>query len=126
MNTRLHKPLLIVLVVLTAILVISVLSMRVTSAAEIQMKINLIQSSMGALIGLLAAVLLLLRAAAGASVVDLLPLVLPVLAGALLTGSHWAVALVMGLMVLALFAARILGTPAERAGERRAGDGPAD
>lgn len=78
------------------IVVATIASTRMTGAAEAQLKISLIATSPGSLIALIAGVLLLLRAAAGADVREILLLTVPLLAGGFIAEFHWVIAVVLG------------------------------
>lgn len=59
-------------------------------------------SSFGKLIALLGAVWLLIRSIAGATVSELVPLTLPVIAGVMVSGFHWSGAAALGAIGVAV------------------------
>ena len=72
------------------------------SAIESQGYWFLFFGSAGRLIVLLSAGWVFVRAGGGASVAELTPWTFPILAGALLGGAHWSMALSLGLIVVAV------------------------
>lgn len=114
MKTHSHIPILIIFCIVTLILVISATTARQSELAGTHATISLIASSLGGLIAVLSAILLLLRAAAGYPLKELAPLTLPLLAGILIVRFHWGVATVLGVLSIALFVREMIGTPEER------------
>lgn len=114
MKTHSHIPVLVIFCIVTLIIVISAASARQSELAETHATISLIGSSLGGLVAMLSAILLLLRAAAGYSFKELLPLTLPLLAGILIVSFHWATATVLGALGVTLFVREMIGTPEER------------
>jgi hypothetical protein len=110
-------PVMVVFVVLSVILVISALSTRSVNFAESQLKITFLTSTLGGLIALMSAVLLLFRAASGQDFTRLLPLTLPLLAGVLIVSFHWTVAVTLGVLGLALLVRDMVDNRDLRSGE---------
>lgn len=98
------------------VVVVSVMSGRVTTDAVTQIKITFIATSLGTLVALFSAILLLTRAVSGARLAELLPLSLPLMAGVLVASFDWAVAVVFGALGVSMFIREMVGTPAERRG----------
>lgn len=114
MNKRNGISILVIFCIAAFFLVVTVLTTRVHDAASIQIKLTLLGPTLGTLVALLSAVLLLIRAAAGSDLRDLYPLTIPLLAGVLIAGSHWSVPIVLGLLGITVLIREMVGTPAER------------
>ena len=80
------------------VILISVASSRSSEIPFTTFALTAITQSLGALIAILTSAVLLGRAIAGASVRNLTPLLLPLLAGLALASSHWAAAIALGAM----------------------------
>ncbi len=61
----------------------------------------MLSKALGLLVALLAGYLMVARAAGGHSFTELAPLSLPLLAGVLISGGHWSVAISIGLIIIA-------------------------
>ncbi len=90
-----------VLIIATIIILIGVLGAGTHSSAQTDIKVLMLGKSLGLLVATLSAYLLVARAAGGQSFNELTPLSLPLLAGVLISGGHWAVAITLGIIITA-------------------------
>lgn len=114
MKERSSLAVLVVFAIVAFLVVATLVPTRMTGAAEAQLKISLITTSLGTLVALIAGVLLLLRAAAHADFHELLPLTIPLLAGGFIAEFHWSIAVVLGALGITWMIREIVGTAAER------------
>ena len=117
MKQHFSFSLMAIFIMISMMIVITIASTRLPNNAETQLKITFIATSLGTLIALLSAALLLFRAAAGAGFTELLPLILPLLAGTLVASFHWSIVQALGMLGVSLFVRDIMGTPGERRGK---------
>ena len=114
MNEKIHIPIVVTFVIVTFLIVVSIMSSRLPQEAAHQLKMATITSHVGGLIAVLSAILLLFRAASGVGFRRLLPLTIPLLAGALIREFHWGLGVTLGCIVIAIILREIFGTPGER------------
>ena len=80
-------------------------------------RIHFVVTSIGGMVALYSAVLLLFRAANGEKISQLLPLVLPLLAGIAIVNSSMATVIVLGVIIVAMYVRQMVGSPTERQGK---------
>lgn len=118
MKLKAHLPILVLFTAAAATLLIILINSREHEVAITQLKLSQFKSGLGGVVAILSAVLLLVRAAAGHTLPEVLPLTLPLLAGVLIVNFHWGAAVVLGMIVVVHVVREIIGTPTERRGIR--------
>lgn len=124
MNKNQTTGLLTIFLAASFLIVVIITSSSLSSHPTNQLRLTLITTAIGGLIALISAVLLMLKAASGSKLRDVMPLTIPLLAGVLIASYHWAIAVILGTICLTLIIREMVGTPAERRG--RASSGEAD
>lgn len=116
MNKNQTTGLLTIFLAASFLIVVIVTYSTLSKHPDNQLKLTLITTTIGGLIALISSVLLMLRAASGTNLQEVMPLTIPLLAGVLIASYHWAIAVILGTICLALIIRDMVGTPAERRG----------
>jgi len=124
MNAKSHLPTVLAFCVLSLILIVMLTMAHTAETARRQASIMMLGTNLGGLIAFLSAALLLFRAAGGASMDALMPLILPLLAGMLMMHYHWSIAVILGALGITLLIRQMTGTPEQRKAPQASGDTP--
>lgn len=116
MNKNQTTGLLTIFLAASFLIVVIITSSTLSKHPDNQLKLTLITTTIGGLIALISSVLLMLRAASGTNLQEVMPLTIPLLAGVLIASYHWAIAVILGTICLTLIIREMVGTPAERRG----------
>ena len=96
------KALYFAVVLVVGFIALSNINIGVTDSVELQASLAWAQRTLGGIVAISAAILVLLRAAQGETLTQVAPLVVAALVGMLVAGADWSVALSLGITTAVL------------------------
>ncbi len=115
---KLRSTLIVLFLLVMLSLLVSVANTHVSGGSRVELAVGTLARGAGATIAVMAALLLLLRAASRETPEQLIPLLLVLCGGLLLFQPHWVIGLVPALVVLGVYARAIWGAGGGGQGRR--------